>query len=117
MKFTKPIKIYLFKEKNSVDVALRINTSTVITYTLTPELFEKLLQGWKTGIELEYDHANWYVQYKKTGPRPESKQSPYVRFSVSKSGIRLHFRVTYDDMIAVEREYFFQKNNTMYWDL
>ena len=116
MKYTFPIKIYLFKDKNKVDVSIKVTDDLVNGYSFKISEFESILKGWKTGVEFPFDGGYLYAEYKKHGPRPEKKSSPYVRFSVSCHGMTFHHRLKYDDMLQLEKEYFFQKNNTMYWD-
>jgi hypothetical protein len=116
MKYKKPIKIYLFKDQDRVDVSIKVNSSLVNGYRFKKHEFESILYNWKTGIEFPYDSGYVYVQYKKQGHRPEKKTSPYVRFSVSINGVTYHHRLSYDDMYEIEKEYFYQSNNKMYWD-
>jgi hypothetical protein len=118
MKFNKPIKIYLFKSEQKVSITFRVSDVYALTYHLSAEKFEELMDNWQNsgGHNLDYENSFWFVQYKKHGPRPERLPDPHVRVSISKQGIQNQHRVSYDDMIAIHREYFFQKNNKMYWD-
>ena len=116
MKFTKPIKIYLFKDKDRVDVSVKVNDTLVNGYRFTVNDFEKIINNWQTGIEFEFEGGYAVIEYKKHGPRPERKVDPYVRFSISIGWSTFHHRLTYDDMLELEKEYFYQKNNKMYWD-
>lgn len=116
MKYTKPIKIYLFKDKDRVDVSIKVNDTLVNGYSFRQHEFESILQQWETGIEFPFEGGYVFVVYKKYGPRPEKRLDPYVRFSVSIGYNTFHHRLTYDDMIELEKEYHYQKNNKMYWD-
>ena len=118
MKFTKPIKIYVFKKENKVSITFKVSDVYALTYHVFADIFEDLLRNWKNneGHNIECEGSRWFVQYKKHGPRPERIPDPHVRISISKSGIHNQHRVSYDDMVAIEREYFFQKHNQMYWD-
>ena len=108
MKFTQPLKIYLFKDQNRVDVSVKVNDTLVNGYRFTISDFEKIVDNWQGGYAV--------VEYKKHGPRPERKLDPYVRFSISIGYGTFHHRLTYNDMLQLEKEYFYQKNNKMYWD-
>ena len=116
MKYTKPIKIYLFKDQNRVDVSVKVTDDLVNGYRFTIDEFEKIINNWKHGVEFQFEGGYAVVEYKKHGPRPERKIDPYVRFSISIGYGTFHHRLTYDDMITIEKEYFYQKNNKMYWD-
>jgi hypothetical protein len=116
MKYTTPIKIYLFKDKNKVDISIKVTDELVNGYRFKIDEFEKILNYWKTGVEFDFDGGYLYVEYKKHGPRPEKVPSPYVRFSISCHGLTFHHRLSYNDMLQLEKDYFFQKSNVMYWD-
>lgn len=120
MKFDKMFKIYLHKDRDKVDISIKVSDSFVIGYDLSCSQFEYILANWKNngGMNIgDYKHeGDWFIQLKKTTAYPESASTSYVRISVSKNKIRNHHRVSYDDMILLEREYFYQKNNVMHWD-
>jgi hypothetical protein len=116
MKYTTPIKVYLFKDKNKVDVSIKVTDELVNGYSFKIDEFESILHSWKTGVEFSFEGGYVYIEYKKHGPRPERLNSPYVRFSVSCHGMTFHHRLSYDDMLQLEKDFFFQKNNVMYWD-
>ena len=117
--FTKPLKIYLFKNRNIVNFNIKVSNNAVNTYEITIADFENLLQNWKSagGLELKINNNHWHVQWKKTGPRPRREIVDYVKISVSvNTGQTFHYRVDFTDMYEMEQEYFYQKNNKMYWD-
>lgn len=116
MKYKKNIKLYLFKSLNKVDISLKVTKKLIITYHLSVEKFELLLNNWQKGVNLEEDNFYWYVQHKKSGSRPENKKASFVRCSISKNGSTFHYRFTYDDLVLLEKDYYFQKNNIMHWD-
>jgi hypothetical protein len=118
MKFSKAIKIYLHKDNKMVDMSIRVSDSYVIGYNVPVHDFEYILANWqnKGGMNVDVDGADWHIGYKKSSPRPESTPASYVRISVSHRGTRNHHRVTHGDMLLLEREYFYQKHNVMYWD-
>ena len=45
MKFTQPLKIYLFKDQNRVDVSVKINETLVNGYRFTISDFEKIIDN------------------------------------------------------------------------
>ena len=53
-----------------------------------------------------------WVEHKQHTPRPEQALASYIKIST----IDEHFRYNYEDMLALERDYFYQTNNKMYWD-
>jgi len=116
MKFTKPVKIYLFKDKDRVDVSVKITDDLTNGYRFTSQEFESILESWKEGIEFETEWGYVFVQHKTHGPRPERQPCSYVRFSVSVGNMDFHHRLNFDTMHELEKEYLYQKTNTMYWD-
>lgn len=116
MKYKKNIKIYLFKDLNKVDISFKVTKKLVITYHLSTEKFELLVNNWKNGINFNEDNFYWYVQHKKSGSKPENKKASFVRCSISKNGSTFHYRFTFEDFVVLEKDYFFQKNNIMFWD-
>ena len=117
MKFTKTFKIFLFKDKGKVDFTIKVNKVLAITYWLSVNDFETMLAGWKKGVNVEANNQHWHLEYKKFGPRPESQQNPYVKISVSANSQRFNYRVTYAEMEMLEKDYFYQKHNEMFWDV
>lgn len=117
--FTKPLKIYLFKDRNVVNFNIKVSNNAVNAYELTIADFENLLENWRKqdGIELKINNNHWHVQWKKRGPRPRCEVVDYVKISVStNTGQTFHYRVDFIDMHEMQQEYFYQKNNKMYWD-
>ena len=116
--FTKPFKLYLFKNKNSVDWAMRVNDNYVQTFSIPQDQFEELVANWSKpeghGILIKNIHIS--VQYKKWSPRPETVSASYLKITVYNNGMQHHFRFDQCDMIELEKDYYYQKNNTMYWD-
>jgi hypothetical protein len=118
LEFNNPFKLYLFKNKNTVDWAIRVNSNYVHTYTIPQEQFEELLANWSKpegyGILIKNIHIS--VQYKKFSPRPELAAASYLKLTVYNQNMQHHFRFDLSDMIELEKDYFYQKNNQMYWD-
>ena len=119
LNFKKPLKIYLFKDRLTVNFNIRVSDSSVNTYEINASDFENLLEHWQDqdGIEFRIDDNDWHVQWKKRGPRPQCEVVDYVKISVSvNTGQTFHYRVDFLDMHQMQQEYFYQKNNKMYWD-
>ena len=112
--FKKPLKIYLFKDKQSIDITIRVTDAHAHTYTMSAEQFEYLLDNWldNNGCSFTTPNQHWFVHYKITTPRPESAPASYVRMSVNHQ----QYRVDHSDMMDLVKDYYFQKNNKMYWD-
>jgi hypothetical protein len=112
--FKKPLKIYLFKDKQSIDITIRITDAHAHTYTMPVDRFEYLLDNWldNNGCSFTTPNQHWFVHYKTTTPRPESVPASYVRISVNHQ----QYRVDHSDMMDLVKDYYFQKNNKMYWD-
>lgn len=114
--FSKALKIYLFKHRQQISLSIRVSKSTVNTFRLNQQHFEQLLDNWQQGIELNTEHNHWLIQHKTICPRPERATTSYVRITVSTNNIEYNYRVTYADMLELEKDYYYQKHNTMYWD-
>ena len=116
--FTHPLKIYLFKDKKTVDLSLRVSDQYVQTYVIPQTTFEALVQNWRKpgGYSFNTEGSGWFVLYKTTAPQPEALPASYVRITVWNSGIAHNFRVQFQDMLNLEKEYFYQVHNPMYWD-
>ena len=116
--FNRPFKLYLFKTKQSVDWAVRVNDNYVQTYTIPQDKFEELLAKWSKpeGYGVLINNIHISIQYKKTTPRPESAPTSYLKLTVYNTNMQHNFRFDLADMIELEKDYFYQKNNPMYWD-
>jgi hypothetical protein len=116
LEFSQPLKIYLFKDRRDVDFAIRVSPNCTNTYHLTQEQFENIIQNWRQGIRVKTGQTGWNIEYKKVGPRPECEPASYVRITVWANGVTTNYRVDYTDMVNLEKDYFYQVNNKMYWE-
>jgi hypothetical protein len=115
LSFNKPFKLYYFKHKNVVDWSLRVSDNYVKTFRFRPEDFSYLMSAWhkKGGCQITtQNNVSMWVEHKQHTPRPEQSPASYIKISTHDE----HFRYTYEDMLALERDYFYQTNNKMYWD-
>ena len=120
MKFNQKLKLYLFKDRQWVDLSVKVTDDYVITYHMSVQILDKILDQWTNPhggfderIEPGYKIT---VQYKTQTPRPECANANYVRFSVFKNGITHNHRLEYNDILYLQKELFYQKNNQMHWD-
>jgi len=117
LSFTSNLKIYLFKNRQQVSFSIKVSDNCVNSYWLSTNDFEKILSTWNTtGFDAQAGNGWWSVQHKKSTPRPESAPTSYVRISVSMNNQTFHYRVDYTDMYQLVKDYYYQKNNQMYWD-
>lgn len=116
--FKKLFKLYVFKNKQQIDLSIRVTEEYVQTYTLSISKFTELLSTWNTtGFSKQVDDGHyWVVEHKHNAPRPSTEQVSYVRLSISKNGVVHHFRVDADDIIDLEKDFYYQLNNKMHWD-
>jgi hypothetical protein len=117
--FTSRLKLYLFKNKNKVSLSIKVSDNCVNGFLFDIDDFEKIIGSWKKpgGFETQIDDAYWLFMHKQSTPRPECAKTSYVRISVHPKGpVAYHYRVSYEDMYNLEKDYFYQKNNEMYWD-
>lgn len=118
MKFKQIAKIYLFKDTKMVDISIRTSENHVIGYELPVDQFQELMNKWRDpdGVTVKSGHSTWYVQHKHQTSRTERLPTSFVRISVSICGLKHHHRIPFNEMVAIEREFFYQKHNRMHWD-
>lgn len=118
MKFTSKTKIYLQKDAQTVSLSIKVSSNCVNTYTFTQNQFENILQYWDKpgGAKFNTDNGSWLIQHKKRGPRPVSEPANFVRISFWRDEQSFDYRLDYEDMINIVKDYYFQKNNKMHWD-
>lgn len=118
LNFTSNLKMYLFKERDKVSFSVKVSETCACEYSFTIAEFEEFIATWDTtnGTDKLYSGVHWSVSHKKSTPRPESGPASYIRLSAYKNGIGMHHRVDYIDMLNVRKDFFYQKNNKMYWD-
>lgn len=111
MIFTSPIKLYYFKEENQISLSIKVNDNFVNTYRFTEQQFDNIVDKWNQpgGIEFKTDNGSWMFQHKKRGPRPICEPSNYVRIDFWRDEQSFHYRIGYDDMILLVKDYYYQK--------
>ena len=111
MRFDKNIKLYLLKD-DKIKLCLKVSDNFVHHFIFDTELFEDMLSNWRTGWKTD----SWNIKWKRRGPRPEKTPVSYVAISFFPHDQGLNFRFSYDDMVVLEKDYFYQKYNKMHWD-
>lgn len=112
--FVKPIKIYLFKDRQRVKMTVMVRPTFGFTYLWQQDEFERLMDTWQNEFEGKALGANVFVGPKKSKDSTHEGEK-FVRMSImSQYGTehRFPFRV----FLELEREYIYQKNNVMPWD-
>ncbi len=118
-KFDKPIKLYLFKNKNMVSLSFFVTSYLTNQYNLKTTEFEKIISCQDDYLEFESQLSNtyWLIEKKSRGPRPKKKPcKPFMRVSISTVGTTAHYRFYIDDWSKMISEYLYQKNSVMHWD-
>ena len=115
--FDKTFKIYLFKDKNKVDLTIRIADNYAHTYQVDKVDLENLLANWREplGYSCKFGNSLCNIQHKKSTPRPISAPADYVRFTIH-AGIQHQYRVDAADIEQLEKDFEYQCNNVMFWD-
>jgi hypothetical protein len=115
--FDKTFKIYLFKDKDTVDLTIRIADNYAHTYTMTRPELEALLENWDTpgGYSFKLGNGTGFIQHKTATPRPTSAPADYVRISIW-AGVQHQYRVDSIDIAELKNDFEYQCNNTMFWD-
>ena len=112
--FTAPIKLYVFKEENTVSLNFRISDSCVHTDKMSIAHFEQIASDWKIGVSgLETWMGKVWWEYRKCGPRPEQIPAEFVAISFS----NWHFSISVSDMEDLVAEFELQQNNVNMWDV
>lgn len=116
--FSKLFKLYIFKDRNQAELAIRVSDTYVQTFTLPIDSLKQILTQWNTpqGFNDRIQGNHWTVQHKRNAPRPTSEPCSYVRFAVFINWVGHNFRVDATDMIDLEKDFYYQINNKMYWD-
>ena len=111
--FTEKFKLYVFKERKRVKLTVMINETFGITYLWDQFVFEEMITSWEDEWNGKALGTNIFIGPKKGDN--EDKRNRFVRFSaIAEYGCEHRF--TYNEMEALRKEYFHQKENKMPWD-
>jgi hypothetical protein len=118
LNFTRNLKMYLFKDRHTVTLSIKVSDCFAQSYDFPVAQFEEILAMWRepNGADLRVNNQHWHFCHKHRTPRPESTPASYVRISVHANNVSSHYRVDFQDMVELGQEYFFQKHNRMHWD-
>ena len=88
--FTKPIKLYLFKAENAVQLSFRISDYTVLNERVSIQDMDIICKEWNNGgvngIETWMGKVFW--EERKFGPRPKCEPASFVAISFGKWNYR-----------------------------
>ena len=112
--FTKPIKIYLFKDRKRVKMTVMVRPTFGMTYLWEQPEFERMIDTWQNEFEGKALGTNVFIGPKKSKDE-KTKDEKYVRMSFMTQYGTEH-RFSYAVMLDLERDYYHQKNNEMPWD-
>lgn len=119
VEYTSMFKLYFMKDTNKVKLAIKVTNNLVNEYFFNQDQFDHIIDNWNTkqGVEIKVDNIKWSICHKKSFPRPiDHCPTSYVKISVYVNGMVFHYRATFDEMICLTKDYFYQKNNKMHWD-
>ncbi len=118
MIFKSNLKIYFFKETQTISLSIKVTDNYVNTYTFTKDEFDFIVSNWesKEGASIQTNNYSWLIQHKKRGPRPICEPANFVRITKWQNNQSFDYRVSYDDMIQAIKDYYYQQNNKMHWD-
>ena len=101
--FTKPIKMYLFKAENAVQLSFRISDYAVITERVSIQDMDIICKEWNNGgvngIETWMGKVFWAER--KFGPRPKCEPASFVAIAFAK----WNFRITVHAMESLVLDY------------
>lgn len=112
--FVKPIKIFLFKDRQRVKMTVMVRPTFGLTYLWDQEEFERMIENWQNEFEGKALGANVFIGPKKSKD-PQMEGEKYVRMSVMTQYGTEH-RFSYRTFMDLERDYVHQKYNEMPWD-
>lgn len=112
------LKIYYFKETQTVSLSIKVSDNFVNSYVFTKDQFEFIVKNWKANIGASFntDSGSWLIQHKRRGPRPVCEPANFVRITTWRGDQSFDYRTSYEDMVQIIKDYFYQQNNKMYWD-
>jgi len=119
MEFSKTFKLYVFKDKGTSDLTIKVSEQYAQTFNLPTLVLQEMLDNYSIlgkGFDKEINGSYWLVQLKMQSPEPRIPCA-YVRISVYHNGIGHQYRISPDDMIELKKDLFYQLHNKMYWDI
>ena len=115
LNFTKPIKIYTFKDEGRVKLSFRISDNCVWNEWISIEHFQYICNNWnkEDGVQgLETNMGRVWWEHRNCGPRPECKPADFVAIDFSDWS----FRISTDDMHSLVADFNTQLTTKNHWD-
>lgn len=112
--FTKPIKLFVFKNEHAVQLSFRLSDSMVYTDKISIAHMDIICQEWNNGgvNGLETWMGKLWWELRDCGPRPERKPAYFVAVTFGK----YNFRLKVTEMEDLVEEYKRQLNSKNHWD-
>lgn len=112
-RMSQPIKLYLFKDEESVKISFRVTDYMNIGRSMSEEHFQYICDNWREGVEgLETKSGKYYWYLSKSGPRPEQVPCEFVQINTGP----FSFRISVKQMEELVAEFDKQKITKMHWD-
>ncbi len=109
----KPVKLYLFKDEDTVKVSFRITDYCNVGRQFSKDQMQFICDNYEEGVEgLETNNGRiwWYLSH--SGPRPEQVPCKFVQINTGP----FSFRLSVQQMKDLVADFEHQKNNKMHWD-
>jgi hypothetical protein len=64
LEFTKPLKLYVFKDRESVDLSIRVSDAHAHTWSLPQAVFADIVANWRnqSGHSFQHNGNGWFIQ-------------------------------------------------------
>lgn len=110
-----PVKMYVFKDSQTVKLSFRITDYCVINRNLSVEQMHTICDNWNVGegvqgMQIEGSRLFWYRS--RTGPRPERIPADFVVINTYPFSLR----ISVPEMQKLVQDFHHQLNNQMHWD-
>lgn len=113
IKFSTPIKIYVFKDQKEVAVSFKVTETCVFRKWIKQEQFQYIMDNWREGVEgYETDMGKVWWSHRDRGPRPLCPPADFVAIDFGDWS----FRITTKEMEELEKEFERQKITKNHWD-
>lgn len=112
--FTLPIKLFVFKNEDAVQLSFRMSDSMVITDRISIAHMDTICKEWNNGgvNGLETNMGRVWWEHRNCGPRPECKPANFVAITFG----QFNFRLKVTEMEELVKEYKRQKTTKNHWD-
>lgn len=113
LEFTSPIKIYVFKNENTVKISFLITPACVMDKWVSIDQFDYICKNWQPGVNgLETDNGRVWWEHRTVGPRPECLPADFVAISWGE----WNFRISTDAMTQLSQEFYQQLGQKNHWE-